>query len=72
MLLEKDEEISRNDRVRNEVVLRRLKARWVILCTINETKADWIGHLLFRNCPLTQVIEEEMEGEEEVEDVCSC
>jgi len=43
------------------------------LSTYNETrKADWIGHLLYRNCPLTHVIEEEMEGEEEVEDVCSC
>ena len=64
--------ISWTDRVRNEEVLHRLKARWDILRTINQRKADWIGQLLYRNCPLTQVIEEEMDGEEEVEDVCSC
>jgi hypothetical protein len=54
--------ISWNDRVRNEEVLHRIKTRWDILRKINQRKADWIGHLLYRNCPLTHVIEEEMEG----------
>lgn len=64
--------VSRNDLVRNEEVLHRVKARWDIVHTINQKKDDWIGHLLCRNLPLTHVIEEEMEGEEEVEDVCIC
>lgn len=49
-----------------------MKARRDILRTINQRKANWIGHVLLRKCLLTHVIDEEMEGEEKVEDVSSC
>jgi hypothetical protein len=50
------EKISWTDRVRNEV-LRRLKEQRNILHEISKWKANWIGHILGRNCLLRQVIE---------------
>jgi len=61
-----------NDLVRDEEVLYIIKAWRDILRKIYQRKFDWIHHLLYKNCSLTHVIEEEVEGEEEVEDVCSC
>jgi hypothetical protein len=45
------------DRMRNEDELRRVKEERNILHTIIRRKADWIGHILCRNCLLKQVIE---------------
>jgi hypothetical protein len=43
--------------VRNEDVLLRVKEQRNILHEINKRKANWIGHILRRNCLLEQVIE---------------
>jgi hypothetical protein len=50
-------EISLTDRVRNEEALRRVKEERNILYTVNRRKANWIGHILHRNCLLKHVIE---------------
>ena len=55
------EKISRTDRERKEEVLHRVKKR-NILRTIKRRKANWIGHILHRNCPVKHVIKEEIEG----------
>ena len=51
------EKISWTDHVRNEEVLRRVKEQRNILHAISKQKADWIGHIMRRNCLLQQVIE---------------
>jgi hypothetical protein len=56
------ENISLTDRVRNEEVLHRVKEERNILHTIKRRKANWIGHILRRNCLLKHVIEEKLEG----------
>jgi hypothetical protein len=56
------ENISRTDRVRNEEVLHRVKEERNILHTIKIRKANWIGHILRRNCLLKYVIEAKLEG----------
>jgi len=43
--------------VRNEDVLHRVKEERNIPHTINRRKANWIGHILRRNCLLKYVIE---------------
>jgi hypothetical protein len=43
--------------VRNEGVLIRVKEQRNILHEISKRKANWIGHILRRNCLLEQVIE---------------
>jgi hypothetical protein len=48
--------------VRNEEVLHRDKAERNILHTIKRRKANWIGHILRRNCLLKHVIEGKLEG----------
>jgi hypothetical protein len=50
------EKISWMDRVRNEDVLHRLKEERNVLRTIKRRKANWIGHILHRNCLLKRVI----------------
>jgi hypothetical protein len=50
------EKISCTDHVRNEVLLR-VKEQRNILREIRERKANWIGHILRRNCLLQQGIE---------------
>ena len=41
------------DRVRSEEeVLHRVKEAWNILHTVKRRKANWIGHILIRNCPV--------------------
>jgi hypothetical protein len=56
------EKISWTDRVRNEEVLHRVKEERNILHTIKIRKANWIGHVLRRNCLLKHVIEGKLEG----------
>jgi hypothetical protein len=51
--------------VRNEEVLLRVKEQRNILHDIKR-KANWIGHILRRNCLLQQVIEGEIKGGIEV------
>jgi hypothetical protein len=49
-------EISRNDRVKNEV-LQRIEEEGNILHRRKRKKANWISHNLRRNCLLKHVIE---------------
>jgi hypothetical protein len=60
------EKISWTDRVRNEEVLHRVKQERNSLHTIKRRKANWIGHILHRNCLLKHVIEGETERRIEV------
>ena len=60
------EKIGWTDRVRNEEVLHRVKEERNILHTVKRRKADWIGHILHRNCLLKEVIEGKLEGRMEV------
>jgi hypothetical protein len=48
--------------VRNEEVLHTVKEERNILHTIKRRKANWIGHILRRNCLLKHAIEGELEG----------
>ena len=43
--------------MRNEGILLRVKEQRNILHGISKQKANWIGHILRRNCLLQQVIE---------------
>jgi hypothetical protein len=56
------ENISWTDRVRNGEALHRVKEERNILHTINRRTADWIGHILRRNCLLKHVIEGKIDG----------
>jgi hypothetical protein len=49
--------LSWTDHVRNEEVLLRVNEQRNILHEIRKRKANWIGHILRRNCLLKQVIE---------------
>jgi hypothetical protein len=60
------EKISWTDHVRNEEVLLRVNEQRNILHEIRKRKANWIGHILRRNCLLKQVIEGKIKGEIEV------
>ena len=51
------EKISWTDRVRNEEVINRIKEKRNIQHTIKSRKANWIGHILRRNCRLKHIIE---------------
>ena len=51
------EKISWTDHVRNEDVLLRVKEQRNILHEIRKRKANWIGHVLRRNCVLQRVTE---------------
>ena len=59
-------EISWTDHVRNEDVLLRVNEQRNILHEIRKRKANWIGHILRRNCLLKQVIKGNIKGEMEV------
>ena len=52
--------------MRNEEVLRRVNEQRNILHEIRKRKANWIGHILRRNCLLQQVIEGKIKGQIEV------
>jgi hypothetical protein len=51
------EKISWNDHVRNEDVLLRVTEQRNILHEIRKWKANWIAHILRRNCLLKRVTE---------------
>jgi hypothetical protein len=55
-----------SDHVRNEEVLFRVNEQSNILHEIRKLKANWICHILRRNCLLRQVIEVKIKGEMEV------
>ena len=52
--------------MRNEEVLLRVKEKRNILHEIRKRKANWIGHILRRNCLLQRVIEGKIKGGIEV------
>ena len=54
--------ISWTEHVRNEEVLLRVKEQRNILHEISKRKANWIGHILRRNCLLQRLIEGEIKG----------
>ena len=60
------EKINCTDHVRNEEVLPRANEQRNILHEIRNRKANWIGHILRRNCLLQQVIEGKIKGQKEV------
>jgi len=60
------EKISWTDHVRNEDVLLRVKEQRNILHEIRKWKANWIGHILHRNCLLQRVTEGKIQGGIEV------
>jgi len=60
------EKIRWTDNVRNEEVLLRVKEQRNILHEVSKRKANWIGHILRRNCLLQRVIEGKIKGGIEV------
>ena len=61
VVLEKDgEQFDRSCEKRSINILSRRTRN--ILHTINRRKADWIGHILRRNCLLNHVMEGEIQG----------
>ena len=60
------EKISWTGHVRNEEVLLRVKEQRNILHEICKRKANWIGHILCRNCLLQGVTEGKIQGGIEV------
>ena len=58
--------ISWTDHIRNEEVLQRVKEKGNILQTIKRRNANWIVHILLRNCLLKHVFEGKIEGRIEV------
>jgi len=52
--------------MRNEAVLLRVKEQRNILHEISKQRANWIGHILQRNCLLKWVIEGKIKGGIEV------
>jgi hypothetical protein len=60
------EKINWIDRVRNEEVLQSVKEERNILHTLKRRQANWISHILRRNCLVKHVIEGKIEGSVEV------
>jgi hypothetical protein len=58
--------ISWTDHVRNEEEIEKVKEERNILHTIKRRKANWICHILDRNCLLKRVIEVQIKGRIEV------
>jgi len=56
----------RTDHVRNEEVLLTVKEQRNILHEIRKRNANWIGHILRRNCLLQRVTEGKIQGGIEV------
>jgi hypothetical protein len=56
------EKISWTEHVRNGEVLVRVEEQRNIVHEIRKRKANWIGHILRRNCLLKQVIEGKIQG----------
>jgi hypothetical protein len=55
------EKISWTDCARNQEVLHTVKEKRTIVHTI-KMKANWIGHILHRNCLLNHISEVKIEG----------
>ena len=53
-------------RVGNEEILLRVKEQGNVLHEISKRRANWIGHVLRRNCLLQRVIEGKIKGGIEV------
>ena len=66
MVLEKYGEDQLDRSCENEEVLLRVNEQRTILHEIRKWKANWIGHILCRNCLLQQVIEGKIKGQIEV------
>ena len=66
MVLEKDGDDQLGRTYDNEEVLLRVNEQRNILHEIRKRKANWIGHILRRNCLLKQVIEGKIKGGIEV------
>jgi hypothetical protein len=62
------EKISWTDPVRNKEVLHAVKADRIILNAIKKKKANWICHILRRNCLLKHVTEGKVQGRIEVKE----
>jgi len=60
--LRRMEKISWTDHVKNEEVLHRVKGKRNILHTVKIRKANWVGHILCRNCFIKHVIEGKING----------
>jgi len=60
------EKISWTNHVRNEEVLLRVKEQRNILHEMSKRKANWIGHILRRNCLLQGVVEGKIKRGREV------
>jgi hypothetical protein len=60
------EKISWTDHVRNEEVLLRVSEQQNILHELRKRNANWIGHILRRNCILKEVIKGKIKGQIEV------
>ena len=58
------EKISWTDLVRNEEVLQRVKEGRNILQTMKRMKANWICHILRRNCLLKHIVEGKIRGKD--------
>jgi hypothetical protein len=56
------EKVSWRNRVNNEAVLYRVMEERNVLHTIRRRKANWIGHVLRRNCLLSHIIEGKIIG----------
>jgi len=56
VLMERDGEIIRRDRVRYEVVLYTVKGDRNILLTINGRNTAWIGRILRMNCFVNTIL----------------
>jgi hypothetical protein len=56
------EKISWTDRVNNQAVLHTVNEERKILHTIKRRKANWIGHILRRNCLLSHIIKGKITG----------
>jgi hypothetical protein len=56
------EKIIWTDCVRNKEVVRGIEEEKNILHTVKVRKANWVGHVLCRNCLLKHVIEGKMAG----------
>jgi hypothetical protein len=54
--------VSWTDRVRNGEVLQRVTEQRNVIHGISKRKANWIGHILWRNCLLRQGIEGKVKG----------
>ena len=57
------ENISWTECVRSGEVLHRVEGKRNILRTIKGRNANWIGHILRRNCLLKHIIQGKTEGE---------